>query len=268
MAQPLGMATAFGAAVDCVKYVHLGQNLKRDYQTEQVSLNCARLRLSRWGKAVNILGDPQLGRKDATPAELDAVKDTLQQIIVLFDDAEKISKKYDSDSPFRGSPSEVPEVTALNNMIDATVDKRSKGPGLVRTASWALYRREELMDLVSGVTRLIDDVERLFPSPMARRELAQLEAAEIRDKKTLELLEKVSHGVDKLLWEETGKALVGHQYNKVIIEGKAHTGDMVAKKWEGKAVGPSHTYNFVDVKKTGKALVGNSYGGKDFWDSD
>jgi Prion-inhibition and propagation len=52
------------------------------------------LRLTRWGQAVNIHGDPKLGRPDATAAEVQTAKDNLFQILVLFADTKSISKNY------------------------------------------------------------------------------------------------------------------------------------------------------------------------------
>ena len=73
----IGIAAAFTACVDCFGYVQLGRHFGRDFQTDLLALNCARLRLTRWGQAVNIYEDPNLGRPDAKPAEIQTAKDTL-----------------------------------------------------------------------------------------------------------------------------------------------------------------------------------------------
>jgi hypothetical protein len=72
MAEPFGIlsgavsiAAAFTACVDCFEYVKLGRRFGRDFQTSQLSLTCARLRLSRWGVAVRVYDDPQLGCRTA-----------------------------------------------------------------------------------------------------------------------------------------------------------------------------------------------------------
>jgi hypothetical protein len=48
----MGIAAAFTACVDCFHYVQHSRHFGRDYQTELISLDCARLRLTRWGEAV------------------------------------------------------------------------------------------------------------------------------------------------------------------------------------------------------------------------
>ncbi len=53
----VGIATVFTACVECFGYIRLGRNLGRDFQTTQLTLACARLRLSRWGEAVRVYDD-------------------------------------------------------------------------------------------------------------------------------------------------------------------------------------------------------------------
>jgi hypothetical protein len=91
VAGAIGIASAFTACVDCFEYVQFGRHFGRDYETSQLALNYARLRLTRWGESVNIYDDPQLGRQDATAAEIQLAKDALLQILVLFADTESIS---------------------------------------------------------------------------------------------------------------------------------------------------------------------------------
>ena len=105
----VGIAAAFTACVDSFGYVQLGRHFGRDFQTDILALNFARLRLTRWGQAVNIYDDPKLDRPDATPAEIQAAKDTLHHILQLFADTAKISKKYKlntnaGDDPLHSRP--------------------------------------------------------------------------------------------------------------------------------------------------------------------
>ena len=58
----IGIASAFTACVDCFENVQLGRHFGRDFQTSQLALNCARLRLTRWGESADIYNNPKLGR--------------------------------------------------------------------------------------------------------------------------------------------------------------------------------------------------------------
>jgi hypothetical protein len=45
----VGIAAVFTACVDCFGYVQFRRHFKRDFQTDLLILNYARLRLTRWG---------------------------------------------------------------------------------------------------------------------------------------------------------------------------------------------------------------------------
>ena len=73
MAEPFGIvagaiviASAFTACVDCFECIQFGRHFGRDFQTDLLAMNCAKLRLTRWGESVNIYDDPKLGKPDAT----------------------------------------------------------------------------------------------------------------------------------------------------------------------------------------------------------
>jgi hypothetical protein len=271
VAGAVGIAAAFTACVDCFNYVQLGRRFGRDYQTDLISLNCAMLRLTRWGQAVDIYGDPKLGRADATAAEVQTAKDTLFQILILFADTESISKKYklkaqdgDDLSVFMDDDLD-PAVMALANKMKKLAIKRQKGSSILKTVSWALYHRAELQGLISDITLLLDSLEKLFPAPQVLA-LVQQETADISNTQELRLVEEAARDVDNTLCTAAKEALAGHQYHNISIKGKAQTGDAYSSDWKGGIAGSSHTYDGVEVDKDGKALIGNSFGGKDFWD--
>ena len=165
----VGIAAAFTACVDCFGYVQLGRHFGRDFQTDVLALNCTRLRLTRWGQAVNIYDDPKLGRPDANPAEIQAAKDTLHHILQLFADTEKISKKYKlsakpgDDLSTLSTDDMDPAAMALSNKMKKLAIRRQKGSSVLKTASWALYHRSEFKELIQNITSLIDNIEDLFP---------------------------------------------------------------------------------------------------------
>ena len=278
MAEPFGIASraisiaaAFTACVDCFGYIQFGRHFGRDFQTDLLALNCARLRLTRWGQAVNIYGDPSLGRPDAKPGEIQTVKDTLFQILVLFSNTEKISRKYKlnakagDDLSILGPDDGDAAVMTINNKMRELSLRRQKGNSILKTARWALYDRAEFKELIKDIASLIDNVEALFPPPRSQAELAKEETIQL-DKESLKIVESAAQDVDNLLQAAVKEALIGHQYVNVVVKGKAHTGDSFSADWQGNVVGASHKYVDVVVEKDGEALMGNKYGGKDFWD--
>ncbi|KAH8803729.1 small s protein [Hyaloscypha sp. PMI_1271] len=266
----IGIASAFTACVDCFEYIQFGRHFGRDFQTSQLALNCARLRLTRWGESVNIYDDPQLGREDATTAEIQLVKNALLQILVLFADTESISKEYKlaakagEDLSAYSTEDMDPKMIALDNKMKGLAIQRQKRGRFLKLASWALYHRSTLKDLLEQIASLLDEIERLFPAPQARTTLLQEEAAAIGDKQALKLLEDVATSVDSLLQKTVKEVIAGHQYSNIGIKGQAHTGDAYSSDWSRGAIGSSHKYESIEVD--GKALIGNKYGGKDFYD--
>jgi uncharacterized small protein (DUF1192 family) len=272
VAGAIGIASAFTACVDCFEYVQFGRHFGRDFQTCQLALNCARLRLTRWGESVNIYNDPTLGRRDATTTEIQLAKDALLQILMLFADTESISKKYrltakaGEDLSVYSTGDMDPKMAVLDNKMKGLATQRQKKGRFLKLASWALYHRSTLKDLLEQMISLIDEIEKLFPAPQAQTTLVQQEAAEISDKQSLELVEGVATGIDSLLQKTVKEVIEGHQYSNIGIKGQAHTGDAYSSNWSGGTIGASHRYNGVEIEEGGKALVGNKYGGKDFWD--
>ena len=268
----VGIAAAFTACVDCFNYIQIGRHFGRDFQTEMLTLDCTRLQLTRWGQAVKIYDDPKLGRPDATPEELQTAKGALHQILILFADSQKISDKYKLGAKAGKDLSVLtdgdldPTVIALRNKMKELAIKRQKGSSILKTASWALYQKSEVKELVASTRSLMDSIEKLFPAAQARVSLAKQETAEIQDAEALSLVAGVARGVDSLLQAAAEERITGHQYLNVDIQGKGHTGDLFTNDWKGKPAGASHVYNGVKVAKDGQALIGNQYGGKGFWD--
>jgi hypothetical protein len=272
VAGAIGIASAFTACIDCFEYVQLGRHFGRDFQTSQLTLNCARLRLTRWGESVNIYDDPKLGRPNATAAEIQLAKDALLQILVLFADTESISKRYKlaakagEDLSAYSTGDMDPKMVALDNKMKGLAIQRQKKGRFLKLASWVLYHRSTLKNLFEQTVLLFAEIEKLFPAPQARTALVQQEAGAIGDKQALELVAYAATDIDSLLQDTVKEVIAGHQYSNIGIKGQTHTGDAFSSGWVGGAIGASHTYDSIEVEKGGKALIGNKYGGKDFWD--
>jgi hypothetical protein len=285
MAEPFGIvsgavsiATAFTACVDCFEYVKLGRRFGRDFQTSQLSLTCARLRLSRWGAAVRVYDDPQLGNPNATPDELQAAKSTLLQILRLFEDSADLSKKYrlratSADDLSEFSVGDLDPVSAtLDNEMRDIASRRQKGASILKITKWALFEGSELTRLIDNITRLIGDLETLFPGQQqARVALVRSDMTELpQGEQHLRLLVRISQGVDGLLGEVADQALGGHRYRNFQFTGTSQVinGDSFCGDWLHGAAGPrkTHTYEGFVFDQGTKILNGNQYGGKSIWD--
>ena len=154
----VSVSAAFTACVDCFGYIQFGRHFGRDFQTDQLSLNCARLRLTRWGQAVDFYNDPKLGKPEAPATEIQTAKDTLLQILALFADSEDISKKYKlrakagEDLTLLLATDLGSTLSALENTMEQLATKRQKGIHILKLTSWALYRTSQLKDLIESIT--------------------------------------------------------------------------------------------------------------------
>ena len=195
---------------------------------------------------------------------------------MLFEETEKVSK-YASEidtgedllTPVPdGVPNGVePAVKGLRNKMRDLAMRRQQGSGVLKTASWALYNRAQLKNLIENITALFGEVERIFPAPETRLALVRQEAVEIQDREALKLLESAAQNIDSLLQAAAKEVLTGHHYLNIVVKGKAQLGDIFICDWKGKAKGTSHKYDGVEVDTNAHALIGNQYGGEGFWKS-
>ncbi|KAI0858171.1 small s protein [Xylaria cubensis] len=261
----VGIATAFSACIECFNYVQLGRHFGRDFQTCTLLLACAKMRLARWGEAVQIDKDPMLNRPDATFEETQMAKKALLQILMLFADTEKISKKHKSSAKPGVDLSVITTngldsaIAALSNRMKEISIKRQKTSSFFKLTSWAIYQRVELQELITGITLLIENLEKLFPAPKSQPKTAQ-ETAQNPSRLCLE-----SSG-DACCKTSAIATLPGHYYANLAVDGKAQIGDIFSDNWGGMQ-GVSHRYNGVQVCRNGKAHIGNKFGGKSFWDN-
>lgn len=175
---------------------------------------------------------------------------------MLFANTESISKtnkltaKAGEDLSAYSTDDMDPKMIALDNKMKGLAIQRQKRGRFLKLTSWALYHRSTLKDLLEQIASLLDEIERLFPAPQARTTLVQQEAAAIGDKQALKLLEVIA----------------GHQYSNIGIKEQAHTGDECSSDWSKSTIRASHNYDSIEVEEGGKALIGNKYGRKDFYD--
>lgn len=279
MAEPFGItagavniAAAFTTCVDCFGYIQLGRHFGKDYQTNLLTLSMVRLRLSRWGEAVDIYGDPQFGNPNATNEDLQLVKNTLLQILVLFADTEKLSKKFrltgkSGDLSSCAASETEPTHSLANKMRDLAI-KRQKRTSLVKLTSWALYDGAEFTKLIDNITKLIDNLQRLFPAPETEAKLVKKEVEIVNNKQELHTLEKAVGDADMLFRTTAAGARTGHLYidTEASENAKMFNGNSYENDWAGtERPGPSHVYDGVKASEHAMVQNGDRYGGKDFF---
>lgn len=287
IAGAVNIATTFSAVIEVFDYVQLGRRFGRDYQTSQLKLTLLRLRLSRWGEAVDVYNDPQLGDPSATPTEIKVAKDTLQQILALFEDSCKTSRKFGvrdaAGSPRAVDPAAEPDLAAalaVENKMKSLAKRRQKGSSFSRLTSWAVHHGAALKTLIDDISALAGELEALFPAPKERtRALAEREVSVVQGEGEAKALALASDKLDEVIHEAVaaagGGGRRGHTYKGVEISDAAVVANGTAyfDNFNYGAAGPggelrsgaSHLYEGVKIEGNGKTVVlnGDRYGGVD-----
>ncbi|OTA60849.1 hypothetical protein K449DRAFT_396130 [Hypoxylon sp. EC38] len=289
MAEPFGVvsgaisiASIFSTCVQCFGYIQIGRRFGKDSQTELLNLNLLQLRLSRWGKAVHIDEDPQLGQPEAAAPNVKLAKDTLYQILLLLADSEKVSRKYHltakmgEDLSTPSSPNLEVKVGNLNNHMRELAAKRQKRVGLVKLTSWVLYDKEHYSRLVEDITKLLTNLEEVFSVSEARPDpLAQRDIEQVRNFVKDEILQEPTSGVDDISKAKlpTVAATMGISVESLVTQDNARirNGNFYNPSWKEATTlpqsGTSISIRSIHARGNSRVMNGNNYGGKDsFWD--
>lgn len=278
----VGVAAAFTACIDVFEYVNLSRRFGKDHQTNHLQLSLLRLRLSRWGEAVRVYDDRQLGNPSASEAELETTKATIFQILVLLEDSQKTCLRYETGNnaeDFNDSASfQVVDgsTTAIINKMRDLALKRRKKVSTLKSVRWAVHDSAALQKLINDISHLLEQIEALFPAPNSRDSLQGLAEREVADvtrehPSQIKSLAAASDGIDPMFHKEVA-SIPGHVYEGVEIDagvdGGVLNGNTVAQGFDGSIdSGATHSYKGVKISGSQGLLVqnGDRYGGQDFF---
>lgn len=256
----VSVAGLFTVCVECFEYVQVGRELGKNYQTALLKLDLLKLRLCRWFTAI---------RDSAVTAqseeEIKKAHDVLGQIIYLFEETEKRSKRFSKPprGPGEGSSRQPPDVDAdleaIHHKMRSLALKRQKQSTFTQKAKWALYEEKQFKRLIEDIDPLVKDLVELFPVTKAQeRQLSLEDAQELQagPARGIDMLQEANEGEDELLQESITKVMAGqskHQYlgNSVKDEAHARYGD----EFEGESVSSGVGSLYKDNKAEGKVKV-------------
>ncbi|KAI5460182.1 prion-inhibition and propagation, helo domain-containing protein [Mariannaea sp. PMI_226] len=224
MAEIFGKVTAtadvgqlFTSCVQCLEYIQVGRHFSKTYQSDLVTLRLLGMRLSRWGTAVKIYDNPPLTPLrllGASDVELIATRESLLQMLALFEDSAKESLKFKLErQPGEDlRPYTVEDLGETGHMIakfmGELASRRRKGASNLKLVSWTVYEKNHLLSLINEISGAIDNLEQVFPAPQLDIVLASYcsqEVEELRAKAkenseaVLQLLAQLATDVDKAL---------------------------------------------------------------------
>jgi hypothetical protein len=260
----------FNNAVDSYGYVRLGKCYARDFETSQTKLDLSRLQLSRWGEALG-LNTPVAQTVQLPPAigsadEVAKAQRALGNIINLLDDAQVQSQRYnDRESPDDTSTLD-PDDSNLHRRAHRIVTQRQRNTTFARKVAWALYRKNDLQNLVEDIADLTHQLIDIFPATKPRQQkLSAIEVQELGDE-NLPLVQQIADTQDPLLATAAQEAMQARGstfHQPTTCSGAvAHHGDNIHSGYWGPVGGLSHTFHqpLAEGKGT-RQHCGNVYGG-------
>ncbi|KAI8163098.1 hypothetical protein K4K49_001487 [Colletotrichum sp. SAR 10_70] len=236
----MSVAAIFSSCMECFTYIQQGRNFEQDYQNKLIALSLLHVRFSRWGYAVGI--DSDVPNPDITPFEetektlQNAIKNTLQAILLLFDKFEKKSRKLSSSPSPPSTPTSTKtraatdiEQSPLSALADTTqeiAESRVKKPGILKRVSWALYEKESLEEIIGEISGFLHQLESLKPAQDVRNRLIEEDFNRIRKLVSFEVLDGLLTGVDADLQQRARKYEAekgSHRYESIVIKDQART---------------------------------------------
>lgn len=210
----VALAGLFNNAVQCFEYIQLGRGFGKAFQTCQLKLDNARLRLSRWGTSVGLSEDFSDAHLLEGSPNIQPIQARLEQVIDLFVDAEGISHKFkrgkkvdDIRLATYDARTDMDNATAqLHNRLRELSLKRQNRTPLRQKTYWALYEEKNFRRLIEDLTDLIDSLVELYPaSQETQRQLCEAEASALSTNEALPALREITAEQDKLLEEAFAK---------------------------------------------------------------
>lgn len=291
-----GIGQLFTSCVTCFSYVQIGRRFGKSFQTDLLTLKVLEMRLSRWGVAVKVYDDPPLAplrQQGATDAEVEVARTILQQILLIFEDSAKVSRKFKLNAKLGEDLSTLtvedldPATRLATNTMRDLAARRRKGASYVKLTSWALYEKQHLSSLINQITRLLENLEQVFPVPQLevvlsshRSQEAEVIRAGVESEENVEgilkKLAEVATRVDKAL---AAPLKASAEFRDVSIaeanlkeNSRMQNGDFVGSSWKGVSNLPKsdRTVKIGSLNAEGDSRVmnGNVYGegdGAAFW---
>ncbi|KAH7061831.1 prion-inhibition and propagation-domain-containing protein [Paraphoma chrysanthemicola] len=237
----VALASLFNNTVECFEFVQLGRTFGKSFQTSQLKLDNARLRLSRWGKSLGLDDDVRdtasLQGRFGSEANVKHAEALLGQIVELFAEAEGVSSRYKSRTEPQDGSLVVydpqtdldPAVAKLHDKMRQLAIERQNRSGVRQKAKWALYQEKHFRRLIEDITELVNDLDSLFPTTQhSQRDLCDIEVSAIGEGEGISVLREIAAAQDKLLEQAITKATesAGRSHH-IVFSGSGNTGVQV-----------------------------------------
>jgi hypothetical protein len=283
----VGLAALITTCVDCFEYIQFGHQFGKDFQRSLVTIDVVKIRFERWAASIGTFQDgpdAQISlRIGATEKELKTARALLGDILVTFEDAQRVSQRYKLKAEQDDQPSKLlvydhnsvdsslePSFEQLHKWSRSVTKMRQKRTSVGRKIRWALYEKKHFERLIDDIKDKIESLETVFPAAEetlleTRQQLCAAEISELKDDAALALLQQTARDNDKLLLDSVSTTIAkGHTWGNTNVRDSAflNQGDQLAVG--ATPTGNKHTFGDTDV--SGHAIVsqGDRVGMPDF----
>ena len=209
-----GLASIFTSCVDCFEYVQLGRKFGEDYGKCVLRLDAAKVRMTRWGASMGLGPELQHHRNQQisiSEEEFHLARSLLEQIMSSFEDAEKLSGRYEKHATLQKTQTEdlvvyntrtdlEPQYLRLHQTMRELALRRQHGTSILKKTTWALYEKKRFNTLIEDVTGFVTQLVELFPVLQKdQAALCETEVSAIEETEDLTLLRRIAGDDDSVL---------------------------------------------------------------------
>ncbi|KAF5253924.1 hypothetical protein FANTH_1249 [Fusarium anthophilum] len=280
VAGAISIAGLFNNCVDCFNYIQIAKHFGQDFSRYQLRLDVAKCRLARWGASIDINNDRRFGLTEPADPTVVMAQDILKEIVDRFEAAYKVSRRYQTRTEEQSlnicTETDLSAVSQrVHSRFDVFTKQRYKSLGLMKKTGWALYDKNYMGRMIDDIIASIEDLEKIFPStPQVTRHLVDMEIEEVNNEQELELIRDVTGGLDPVLSNASKDKIVEiagkNTAGKITGQGRVNIGNtFVTGSFSNSGAIRVSTVNHVDEVNTtepSRVNIGNTWGGKGFWD--
>jgi hypothetical protein len=249
MAEPIGLTIGglsltalFSTCVECMEYIHLGQNYGKDYELSLTKMILLKVRLNAWGESLRVMEERQelSSLRDRWLQEREMVGRCLVGIKSIFDDSSTLEKRYGLDRNVanghqQGSELQRRESAALQQIEERfrfVAIGRQTDASLWKKTTWAIRDKKKFDSLISDLAFYVGGLENLSDRLNLldlRRQILRGRIQQVTDRESMALLEDASsqsEGISRPIPGEdsdtpSSERTQGHVYLGTIIKDRA-----------------------------------------------
>ncbi|KAK6430616.1 hypothetical protein LTR95_013226 [Oleoguttula sp. CCFEE 5521] len=242
----VALAGLVDSSLNLMSRVSSGRAFESAYQDAALEITMLSARLARWEKTYRANPDP-----NATEEQGELAENALMAIRKRLDDAYELGVKYEKEEQAQGSSSRGSSTAVINKprlneklKFKLGLDRhrpasQQNGVGLevtlVDRTKWALKDKDKMDELVLKISRLVANIEKIFPSlesallRAAQEEARAIQPSEIQEpeeaifairQSAVRVDPRLEHSVRDLQAFEDAVVHVGDRYDSGFAGGK------------------------------------------------